>query len=169
MTTPTDEIFLQRDGKHGICVDVTGARSMLAPTLSDLLASLHEVDEDRLDCLHRIGQDWGERMVTRFPVLLAQRRGQTLPLAQSPVEPFLDLCRAYLQAHGFGRCDFIAQEPTLIIHIQDGQPEALPLLVGFFEALISAVADLPARCRPATVDGHQLYLEVFQPALKPER
>ncbi|QUV83495.1 hypothetical protein J8C01_12530 [Chloracidobacterium sp. D] len=164
MSTPTDGLFLQSDGKHGICVDATGAPGMLAPALSDLLAALRETDEDLPDCLRQIGQNWGERMVARFPALLAERTGRTLPLAQAPVEPFLGLCCDYLQAHGFGRCDFAAQEPTLTIHIQDGQPDALPLLAGFFEALISTVADLPVQCRPVTENGHHLRLEVFQPA-----
>ncbi len=163
MTVPTNDFFLQSDGKHGIYVDVTGAPGMLAPALSDLLAALREADEDLPDCLRQIGQDWGERMVARFPALLAERTGRTRPLAQSPVQPFLGLCGDYLRAHGFGQCDFVAQEPTLTIHIQDGQPDALPLLAGFFEALISTVADLPVQCRPVTENGHYLCLEVFQP------
>jgi|YNPBryulayer2012_1023412.scaffolds.fasta_scaffold02402_5 hypothetical protein len=164
MTAPTNELFLQSDGKHGVCVDATGAPSMLAPALSDLLAALHEVDEHPQDCLRQIGRDWGERMVARFPMLLAERTGQTLPLAQSPVQPFLELCCDYLHAHGFGRCDFVTQEPTLNIYIHDGQPAALPLLAGFFEALISTVANLPVQCRPVMENGHHLRLEVFQPA-----
>lgn len=136
---------------------------MLAPALSDFLAVLHEADEDAPDCLRQIGQAWGERMVARFPALLAERTGRRLPLAQSPIQPFLALCRDYLQAHGFGHCDFVVQEPTLTIHIQHGNPATVPLLAGFFEALISTVADLPVQCQQTTDEGQDLRLVVFQP------
>ncbi|OYT71212.1 MAG: hypothetical protein CFK52_08800 [Chloracidobacterium sp. CP2_5A] len=158
----TDETFFRLDGKRGLCADATGAPSLAAPDLDDLLDALREAEADASDYLRRIGQAWGKRMVERFARLLAERTGSALPLAQAPVEPFLALCHAYLSAHGFGQCVFVEGEPTLAVHIRDGASKASPLLAGFFEALISGVTDTPVVCRTQALEANHIVLEAFQ-------
>ncbi|MFQ3638742.1 MAG: hypothetical protein SNJ62_01855 [Chloracidobacterium sp.] len=157
-------LFLQMDGKHGICADATGAPGMAAPALDDLLATLHETETDALDALRHIGHTWGKQTAGRFTQLLAEQIGQAASLSQFPVELFLDLCRDYLQTHGFGTCAFIAQEPTLSVHIQDGQPSTAHLLTGFFEGLIGSILGTAVICRASTPLPQRLVLDVFQAA-----
>ncbi len=160
--TVTDETFFRLDSKRGRCADATGAPSMAAPDLSDLLAALREMETDAPDCLRGIGQAWGKRVAERFARLLAERTGRPATLAQAPLEAFLALCRDYLGAHGFGQCAFVESEPTLAIHIQGGQPGASPMLAGFFEALIAGVINAPVLCRMQAPEPERVILQVFQ-------
>ncbi|MCS7079930.1 MAG: hypothetical protein NZ585_07755 [Chloracidobacterium sp.] len=164
MTLTADELFFQRDGKRGLCADATGAPGMAAPELDTLASALGETEADQSDCWRAIGQAWGRRMVERFARLLALRTGLPTVLAQAPVEPFLDLCRDYLRAYGFGSCVFVAGEPTFAVHLRDIPAGADALLAGFFEALIGGVMETPVACRVKAPTADQIVLEVFQQA-----
>lgn len=162
MTLTADELFLRMDGKHGLCADATGAPGMTAPAPADLIAALGETETDAPDCLRAIGIAWGRRAIERFARLLALQTGSPTPLAQAPAEPFLNLCRDYLDAHGFGACAFVEGDPTLAVHIQDAPADVDALLAGFFEALIAGVIEAPVTCRTATATANQTVLEVFR-------
>lgn len=150
------------NSKYGLCTDAAGAPGMAAPQLSELVAVLSDTETDVSDCLCAIGRIWGQRVVEHFAHLLALRTGLLTTLAQSPAEPFLELCRDYLGEHGFGSCTFVEGPPTLTVRVHNTPPGADALLSGFFEALVAGVMAAPVTCQMTSHSAGQVVLRLFQ-------